>query len=324
MPAPGTPPLPRSHAELDAFLQRALLLDLEVSPHGRIRRIGAVLGAETFAQSGDALSGEAGAALARLAASATCVLGHNLARHDLPALRQAAPRHPLLRLPVLDTLVLSPLCFPENPYHRLVKDYKLVRESLNDPVADARQAAVLFRDEYAALAGLRQTEPRLFGLLHFLLATPDERGDLLADGMHLLFQSLAGSPLCPPPTPADSDPADIPLTRPRSRGGTLSRPTGEGRGEGESGESGRRPPSSSRCAHSASLTGMTESRDCRMSGRSFKAGSCLMAARPTGRIRASIGSRSTATHAPSVAVGSGYADRATRATPTTSRPSPLW
>jgi len=29
----------------------------------------------------------------------------------------------------VDTLVLSPLCFPENPYHRLVKDYKLVRES---------------------------------------------------------------------------------------------------------------------------------------------------------------------------------------------------
>ena len=30
----------------------------------------------------------------------------------------------------------------------------------------------------------------------------------------------------------DHEPCTLPLTRPRSRGGTLSRPTGEGRGEG--------------------------------------------------------------------------------------------
>ena len=54
-----------------------------------------------------------------------------------------------------------------------MKDYKLVRESVNDPVADARQAAALFQDEFQALNGLRQTEPRLFEVLHFLLATPD-------------------------------------------------------------------------------------------------------------------------------------------------------
>jgi len=30
----------------------------------------------------------------------------------------------------------------------------------------------------------------------------------------------------------DLEPCTLPLTRPRSRGGTLSRPTGEGRGEG--------------------------------------------------------------------------------------------
>jgi hypothetical protein len=73
------------------------------------------------------------------------------------------------QLPVIDTLVLSPICFPENPSHRLVKDYKLVRESINDPVADARQAGALFADEYQSLEGLRRTEPRLFEILHFLL-----------------------------------------------------------------------------------------------------------------------------------------------------------
>ena len=57
-------------------------------------------------------------------------------------------------------LVLSPLAFPRNPYHRLVKDYKLVRESLNDPVADARLAARLFVDEVAAF---RAMDPALSG-----------------------------------------------------------------------------------------------------------------------------------------------------------------
>ncbi|MCZ7636286.1 MAG: hypothetical protein M5U12_09775 [Verrucomicrobia bacterium] len=163
--------------DLEALLAQTLLLDLEVSHEGRIRKLGAVLGPTTLARAGSGLKPGAGDELATLARSAWCVLGHNLVRHDLPALHDTCPQHPLLRLPVIDTLVLSPLTFPENPYHRLVKDYKLVRESVNDPVADARQAAALFGDEFRALAGLRRTEPRLFELLHFLLATPDAAPD---------------------------------------------------------------------------------------------------------------------------------------------------
>ena len=43
-----------------------------------------------------------------------------------------------LDLPVLDTLELSAIAFPANPYHRLVKGYKLLSDSRNDPVKDAR------------------------------------------------------------------------------------------------------------------------------------------------------------------------------------------
>src|SRR6266545_3057891 len=148
--------------DLAALLQSALLLDLEVSPHGKILKIGAVFGPKTFACSGSfALAGTLDE-LSGMAASARCILGHNLVRHDLRVLREVSPRHPLLQLPVIDTLILSPITFPENPYHRLVKDYKLIRESVNDPVADARQAAVLFADEFRSFDGLRQTEPELF------------------------------------------------------------------------------------------------------------------------------------------------------------------
>jgi ATP-dependent DNA helicase RecQ len=73
--------------------------------------------------------------------------------------------------------MLSPICFPQNPYHRLVKDYKLVRESVNDPVADAALCGVLFRDEYSVLENMSESEPVIFSLLHFLQAEPEQVDD---------------------------------------------------------------------------------------------------------------------------------------------------
>ena len=67
-------------------------------------------------------------------------------------------------------------------------------ESLNDPVADARQAAALFADEFQSFKGLRQKEPRLFDVLHFLLATPDHETDQLSKGMAFLFRALGAIP----------------------------------------------------------------------------------------------------------------------------------
>ncbi len=175
------------------LVQSALLLDLETSMRGTILKAGAVLGDKTFAAAGGISPDDILTGLSALATGAKCVLGHNLIRHDLAVIREIAPAHPLLRLPVIDTLSLSPIAFPENPYHRLVKDYKLVRESLNDPVADARQAALLFEDECKSLHGLRQTEPGLFEALHFLLAAPEDGTDKPAMGMELVFAALGGT-----------------------------------------------------------------------------------------------------------------------------------
>src|ERR1039458_4593180 len=181
--------------QVDALMQRALLLDLEVSHQGNILKLGAECDGASLALSGGHSLAATLDQLAKLSVNATLVLGHNLVRFDMPILRQKAPGHPLLKLPVIDTLVLSPICFPENPYHRLVKDYKLVRESINDPVADARQAAALFADEFRALDGLRQKDPRLFEVLHFLLSTPDQEADPLSRGMAMLFGALGGTRL---------------------------------------------------------------------------------------------------------------------------------
>jgi len=75
------------------------------------------------------------------------ILGHNILDHDLKLLGQFYPHLRLLNKPVIDTLLLSPLAFPKHPYHRLIKDYKLVKSAKNHPGEDSKLAWILFRDE---------------------------------------------------------------------------------------------------------------------------------------------------------------------------------
>ncbi len=169
-----------------------LLLDLETTQQGRILKIGAVLGDREFVRSGQFDAVTAVSELDRFAEQADFVAGHNLVRHDLAVLSDIGPSGALLRLPVVDTLFLSPICFPENPYHRLVKDYKLVSESLNDPIADARLAGTLLADEVASLRGMAQAAPDVFRCLRFLLC-PETGGDTrIAQGMRRVFAAAAG------------------------------------------------------------------------------------------------------------------------------------
>jgi ATP-dependent DNA helicase RecQ len=137
---------------LNDFLSRALLLDLETGPNGALHKIGAVRDGATFLRQGRFDERAALADLDRFAAGAELVLGHNLLGHDLHCLRARQPALALLQRRVVDTLFLSPLAFPENPYHRLVKDYKLVRDTVADPVADCRLAELVFREQWGEFA----------------------------------------------------------------------------------------------------------------------------------------------------------------------------
>ena len=99
--------------------------------------------------------------LDRFSEGATAILGHNLLHHDLPVMRALVPDLHLLSLPVIDTLYLSALAFPEKPYHHLVKDYRLVRHAVNDPEADARLATQVFLDCMGRFQDLAPSEPEL-------------------------------------------------------------------------------------------------------------------------------------------------------------------
>lgn len=77
------------------------------------------------------------------------LVGHNLHRFDRPAFEERNRDSPLLRMPTLDTLELSVLAFPRRPYHRLVKDEKLVRDARPNPVSDVRVSERVLEDAVA-------------------------------------------------------------------------------------------------------------------------------------------------------------------------------
>lgn len=78
------------------------------------------------------------------------LVGHNLHRFDRPAIADRQPDSPLLQMATLDTLELSVLAFPRRPYHRLVKDDRLVRDARPSPLSDVRSSERVLEDAVAA------------------------------------------------------------------------------------------------------------------------------------------------------------------------------
>ena len=162
---------------VDEFLTQTAAIDLEINESGQLYAVGAVCGERVFVKGGRFDRLAALRELDEFIGHATIILGHNLLRHDLPVLHALLPNLQLLQKPAVDTLYLSPLAFPENPYHRLIKDYKLVRDAKNNPVADARLALVLFRDQWESFSRLAENGPDLLSIYRYCLAaTPEHKG----------------------------------------------------------------------------------------------------------------------------------------------------
>ena len=89
------------------------------------------------------------------------VCGHNIIHHDAKYL--FVDNHMDFKL--VDTLYMSPILFPERPYHRLVKDDKLVSEQINNPVNDCKHAMELLFDEIAHWKSLSEKKQILFASL---------------------------------------------------------------------------------------------------------------------------------------------------------------
>ena len=89
------------------------------------------------------------------------ICGHNIIHHDAKYLFANDTCHWIL----VDTLYISPLLFPERPYHRLVKDDKLICEQMNNPVNDCKKAKDLLLDEIACWNLLSKKKRVLFASL---------------------------------------------------------------------------------------------------------------------------------------------------------------
>lgn len=91
------------------------------------------------------------------------VCGHNIIHHDAKYLFGGEHK----KYVYVDTLYISPILFPERPYHRLLKDDKLVSEQMNNPVNDSEKARDLLMEEVAKWSTLSNAKRTIYAtLLH--------------------------------------------------------------------------------------------------------------------------------------------------------------
>ncbi|TPG38231.1 RecQ family ATP-dependent DNA helicase [Flavobacterium pectinovorum] len=93
------------------------------------------------------------------------VCGHNILNHDIKYIGNAIYDAGINPSNIIDTLHLSPLLFPTNPYHALLKDDKLHTEETNNPLNDSIKARHLFNSEVAAFWQMDETLKEIFSLL---------------------------------------------------------------------------------------------------------------------------------------------------------------
>lgn len=111
-------------------------------------------------------------AFSAFVSDADFICGHNILAHDLKYIGKLMNRQ---KPPVpIDTLYLSPLLFPQRPYHALLKDDKLQTDELNNPLNDSVKAMRLFYDEVNAFQALDPKLKRIYCAL--LYPFPEFKG----------------------------------------------------------------------------------------------------------------------------------------------------
>ena len=111
------------------------------------------------------------------------VCGHNIIHHDAKYLFGEEKQ----RWAMVDTLYVSPLLFPERPYHRLLKDDKLVSDQMNNPVNDCEKARDLMMDEVACWNTLADAKRIIYATL--LYEVPEFVGFLEFEGAQVCTKS---------------------------------------------------------------------------------------------------------------------------------------
>lgn len=129
--------------ENNILMAKTAFIDLEIDGKGKILDICGVKDEQRFHSS--ILGG-----FIDFISDCDILCGHNIVEHDIKYLKPFLKREYVL----VDTIYLSPLLFPLKPYHRLLKDDKILSEELNNPLNDSLKAQSLYKDEVRAFNAL--------------------------------------------------------------------------------------------------------------------------------------------------------------------------
>lgn len=86
------------------------------------------------------------------------ICGHNIINHDAKYIFGDENS----KWELIDTLYVSPLLFPERPYHKLLKDDKILTDELNNPVNDCYKAQDLLLDEVEQWLSLPTDKKKIY------------------------------------------------------------------------------------------------------------------------------------------------------------------
>ncbi len=132
-------------------MMKTAFIDLEIDGKGGILDIGGV-------KAGQGFHSARIPEFADFVSDCDCLCGHNIIEHDIKYLKPFLRKEYIL----IDTLYLSPLLFPQKPYHKLLKDDKILTEELNNPLNDSLKAQSLYDDEVMAFKALDKDFQQLY------------------------------------------------------------------------------------------------------------------------------------------------------------------
>ncbi len=147
----------KQHSEHVSFdLCRYAIVDAEIGTQShKILDIGAIR------HDGAIFHGNSTQQLLEFLQNVDYVCGHNIVHHDATYL--FADRQ--LPWKLVDTLYVSPLLFPERPYHRLLKNEKIVSDQFNNPVNDCEKTKDLLCEEVDAWQSLPSEKRQIYTAL---------------------------------------------------------------------------------------------------------------------------------------------------------------
>ena len=138
-------------------MREIVFIDTEVEPKLNIPiDFGAVKEDDSF------YHGKNGAEFAKFIESSYFVCGHNIVEHDYKYFEKYILQN---KYTYIDTLHISPLIYPKKIYHNLLKDDKLSKEELNNPLSDAKKARALFYCELSNFEKIDKTLRNIYGTL---------------------------------------------------------------------------------------------------------------------------------------------------------------